>query len=52
MPATDDVVIGIVTERLGEGFKVDIGTHQPATLSIYQFEGGTKRNRPNLAVRA
>lgn len=50
MPATDDVVIGIVTEKLGEGFKVDIGTSQPATLSIYQFEGGTKRNRPNLAI--
>lgn len=31
-----------------EGWKVDIGSSQLASLSIYSFEGGTKKNRPNL----
>ena len=48
MPAVDDLVIGIITEKLSEGWKVDIGSSQVATLSIYAFEGGTKRNRPAL----
>ena len=33
-----------------EGWKVDIGSSQLASLSIYSFEGGTKKNRPNLVT--
>lgn len=43
-------MIGIVRERLGESYRVDIGSSQPATLSALAFEGATKRNRPNLRV--
>ena len=44
------MVIGIVTEKLSEGWKVDIGCHQVAMLTIYSFEGGTKKNRAPLKV--
>lgn len=40
--------MGIVADKMTEGWKVDIGSSQLASLSIYSFEGGTKKNRPNL----
>lgn len=48
----DDLVIGIVTAKLTESWKVDIGVHEFATLSMYSFEGATKKNRPDLSVRS
>lgn len=44
----DDLVVGIVSDKMNEGWKVDVGSSQLASLSIYAFEGGTKKNRPNL----
>ena len=52
MAVQDESVIGVVRERAGESYRVDIGTSQPATLSMLAFEGATKRNRPNLRVRS
>ncbi|HEY9754184.1 MAG TPA: KH domain-containing protein, partial [Oculatellaceae cyanobacterium] len=46
----DDQVIGIISERLGEQYKVDINGSLPAFLSQFAFEGATKRNKPNLNV--
>ena len=43
-------MIGIVTNRVGESFKVDIGGSVQASLPGLAFEGATKRNRPNLQV--
>ena len=50
MPALEDLVVGIVQDRFGEGFRVDIGAHEPAQLGFTEFQGATKRNRPNLKV--
>lgn len=44
------MVIGVVTERHGESFKVDIGGAHAATLPMLAFEGATKKNRPDLKV--
>ena len=43
-------VLGVIMEKGGENFKVDIGTATPAVLSTLAFDGATKRNRPNLKV--
>lgn len=43
-------MIGIVTLRAGDIFRVDIGSNLPASLSYLSFEGATKRNRPNVQV--
>ena len=43
-------VIGVVTAKTGDLFRVDIGTSQPASLSYLAFEGATKRNRPNVNI--
>lgn len=43
-------VIGIVTDKAGDVYKVDIGTSSKAWLSYLDFEGATKRNRPNVKV--
>ena len=51
MPAPQELVIGIVTQKLGEGFRVDIGAAHHASLDGLAFEGATKRNKPNLKVR-
>lgn len=38
----------MVTDRVVDGFKVDIGSSGLATLSAFAFEGATKKNRPEL----
>ncbi|XP_077389023.1 exosome complex component RRP40 [Festucalex cinctus] len=50
VPAKGETVIGIVTSKSGDVFKVDIGGSEQASLSYLAFEGATKRNRPNVQV--
>lgn len=46
-----DPVIGIVTARQMDSFRVDIGTSDAASISYLSFEGATKKNRPDVKVR-
>ena len=50
IPAVEESVIGVVTEKYGENFAVDIGGPFTASLPVLAFEGATRRNRPNLQV--
>ncbi|PPQ92828.1 hypothetical protein CVT25_004316 [Psilocybe cyanescens] len=50
VPATQELVIGSIIQKVGEGFRVDIGAAHPASLDSLAFEGATKRNKPNLKV--
>ncbi|XP_033822999.1 exosome complex component RRP40 [Periophthalmus magnuspinnatus] len=50
VPAKGECVIGIVTAKSGDVFKVDVGASELASLSYLSFEGATKRNRPNVQV--
>ncbi|KAM6923612.1 exosome complex component RRP40 [Xenentodon cancila] len=50
VPAKGEAVIGIVTAKSGDVFKVDVGGSELASLSYLAFEGATKRNRPNVQV--
>ncbi|XP_048408630.1 exosome complex component RRP40-like [Stegostoma tigrinum] len=50
VPAKGEYVIGIVTVKSGDIFKVDVGGSEQASLSYLAFEGATKRNRPNVQV--
>ncbi|KAI9184066.1 exosome non-catalytic core subunit rrp40 [Blastocladiella emersonii ATCC 22665] len=50
VPVVGENVVGVITHKLGEAFRVDIGTAHPAVLSYMAFEGASKRNRPNLDV--
>lgn len=43
-------MIGIITGRHTEGYRVDIGSSQSASLDALAFEGATKRSKPNLKV--
>ena len=43
-------MIGVITQKIGEGFRVDIGSAHFASLDGLAFEGATKRNKPNLKV--
>lgn len=52
IPSPSEPVLGIITARHAEGFRVDIGTSQPASLDSLAFEGATKRNKPNLKVNS
>jgi len=45
-----DTVIGVITGRGGESYKVDIGSSQHANLINIDFEGATKRHKPNLKI--
>ncbi|KAI3351383.1 hypothetical protein L3Q82_020204 [Scortum barcoo] len=50
VPAKGESIIGIVTVKSGDVFKVDFGGSEQASLSYLAFEGATKRNRPNVQV--
>ncbi|XP_063194409.1 exosome complex component RRP40 isoform X2 [Chroicocephalus ridibundus] len=50
VPVKGDHVIGIVTAKAGDVFKLDVGGSEQASLSYLAFEGATKRNRPNAQV--
>jgi exosome complex component RRP40 len=52
MPMLEDNVLGIVREKQGEKYKIDIGASHAANLDFLAFEGATKRNRPNLQIGA
>jgi exosome complex component RRP40 len=50
VPVVQESVIGIVSGRSGEGWRVDIGSAHFAQLDGLAFEGASKRNKPNLKV--
>lgn len=43
-------MLGTITARQAESYRVDIGSASPATLDFLAFEGASKRNRPSLRV--
>jgi exosome complex component RRP40 len=51
VPAVGEPVIGIIVARHAEGYRVDIGASQMASLEALAFEGATKRSKPKLKVR-
>uniref|UniRef100_A0A1B6LDT9 Exosome complex component RRP40 n=1 Tax=Graphocephala atropunctata TaxID=36148 RepID=A0A1B6LDT9_9HEMI len=50
IPARGEAVVGIVSSKAGDFFKVDIGSSEQAALHYLGFEGATKKNRPNINV--
>jgi len=51
-PQVGDRIIGIVEERFGDYYRLNIFATHSANLHRLEFEGATKRNLPNLAVGA
>ena len=49
-PKVGDIVIGIITQKTYEIFRVNISTNKEATLNSIDFEGATRKTRPNLSV--
>ncbi|KAI8884552.1 hypothetical protein K501DRAFT_217420 [Backusella circina FSU 941] len=50
--ASGESIIGTITAKTGDYFRVDIGAAHVAILPYLSFEGATKRNRPNLSVHS
>lgn len=50
IPVKGESVIGIVTQKAGDIFRVDIGASESAVISYLAFEGATKKNRPDVHV--
>ncbi|KAF9508341.1 hypothetical protein BS47DRAFT_1302998 [Hydnum rufescens UP504] len=51
-PSTGESVVGIITAKHSNGFRVDIGSAHQASLDELAFESATKRNRVNLKIGA
>ncbi|BGP17220.1 exosome non-catalytic core subunit rrp40 [Rhodosporidiobolus nylandii] len=49
-PNPPEPVLGLIIERHAEGYRVDYGSSQAASLDALAFEGVTKRNKPNLKI--
>lgn len=50
VPSRSENVIGVVVQKAGDMFRVDIGGSCTATLSYLSFEGATKKNRPAVKI--
>ncbi|XP_065213845.1 exosome complex component RRP40 [Planococcus citri] len=50
IPQRDELVIGIVTAKQGDYFRVDIGSSELAVLSYQAFEGATKKLRTKVEI--
>ncbi|KAI5637308.1 KH domain-containing protein [Phthorimaea operculella] len=50
VPSRGENVIGVVVQKAGDIFRVDVGGSCTATLSYLSFEGATKKNRPEIQV--
>nr|CAD7604827.1 unnamed protein product [Timema genevievae] len=50
IPSRGETVVGVVTNKSGEVFRVDIGSSDQASLSYLAFEGATKKLRPDVNV--
>lgn len=49
-PKVDDLVVGTIISKNMDFYKVELGTYSPAILGVSEFEGATKKTRPNLKV--
>ena len=49
-PVRGESVIGVIGNKAGDTFRVDIGGSELASLSYLSFEAATKRNRPDVKV--
>lgn len=49
-PKVDDIVIGTIVQKSSEFYKVDINTYTYAILNTKDFEGATKKTKPNLHI--
>jgi len=50
IPRTGDSVIGTITDRHAEEYRLNIGASSTALLPTLAFDGASKRNKPNLQV--
>lgn len=50
IPIKGETVIGIVVQKAGDIFRIDIGASECAVISYLAFEGATKKNRPDVHV--
>ncbi len=48
-PAKGDLVIGTIKMKSADYYTVDIGAPLDAILGALEFDGATKRNKPNIA---
>eukprot|EP00282_Hemiselmis_andersenii_P033785 CAMPEP_0169466370 /NCGR_PEP_ID=MMETSP1042-20121227/21731_1 /TAXON_ID=464988 /ORGANISM="Hemiselmis andersenii, Strain CCMP1180" /LENGTH=237 /DNA_ID=CAMNT_0009579417 /DNA_START=15 /DNA_END=728 /DNA_ORIENTATION=+ len=51
-PCLEDMVLGIVTDKHADDYKIDIRSSCGAILPALSFEGATKRSRPRLNIGA
>uniref|UniRef100_A0AC35G232 K Homology domain-containing protein n=1 Tax=Panagrolaimus sp. PS1159 TaxID=55785 RepID=A0AC35G232_9BILA len=49
-PQTGDKVVGVVVQKVGDFWKVDIGGIEKAEIDFTSFENATKRNRPDVRI--
>ncbi|KAK4686094.1 exosome complex component RRP40, partial [Tremellales sp. Uapishka_1] len=50
VPSVKELVLGTIIARHAEGYRVDIGSAQMASLDALAFADATKRSKPNLKV--
>lgn len=50
IPNRNETVIGIVVQKAGDIYRVEIGASETACLSYLAFEGATKKSRPDVNV--
>lgn len=52
VPVLDDHVVGLVSDKQSEEYRIDLGGASTASLPVLAFDGATRKNRPNLQIGA
>lgn len=50
IPKVGETVVGVVVAKRGDILKIDIEGSELASLSIYSFEGATKKQKPDVQI--
>ena len=51
-PKVGDMVLGKITNKFAFSYEVEIGAYCQANLDALEFDGATKKNKPNLDVNS
>ena len=50
MPERNHFVVGVIKNKIGDNFIVDINAPMEGILGGLEFDGATKRNKPSLNI--
>ena len=52
LPKVGDMIIGRIVSKFAFSYELDINSYSTGVLDSLEFDGATKRNKPNLEINS